>query len=434
MEIIPSPKSVRKSALTTVAAVILTTILVGSVVGGAGYVYSTQTGAIVAELKSDNSKLGSQVKSAQDESAKLNSQIVNIQDEGKNLKSLNDNLNSRIRASDEDNNRFKFQINDLNGRISDMSEKTAALSRSAVVSFEFVPQPERVKVDVSMGVKVRFLKFTTVDGINFNGAIWEPQNERPKLAFLLVHGLGANYTITFGSIPSVLASKGYAALSINTRAHDGDALKDNLNDNQKNLAAGVSILKNLGYDKLVLLGYSAGALHVIHYEAFARDPAVRAVVIGGAGANLPWLTKSLSEARDTRLYDRLYNTAKELIAQGKPTAMLPEQMPSTLGPLTISAISFMTYASPEGAVSTTLIRQIPVPILMIRNQSDSVVPHFDPQWLVGNATAPGSQVTSMKFVLLPDSKPPSRAGHQVRNFQGAFLNSILTWLDEIKLG
>ena len=50
--------------------------------------YSTQTDAIVAELKSDNSKLGSQVKSAQDESAKLNSQIVNIQDEGKNLSPL----------------------------------------------------------------------------------------------------------------------------------------------------------------------------------------------------------------------------------------------------------------------------------------------------------------------------------------------------------
>jgi septal ring factor EnvC (AmiA/AmiB activator) len=147
------PKSVRKSALTTVAAVILTTILVGSVVGGAGYVYSTQTDAIVAELKSGNSKLGTQVRNSQDESAKLNSQMKIVaddnnklksqlevaQDESGKLRSSIDQSNLHIKSVEEDNGRLRSQINDLNGKISQANEKIAALSISAPASFDFVP-------------------------------------------------------------------------------------------------------------------------------------------------------------------------------------------------------------------------------------------------------------------------------------------------------
>jgi pimeloyl-ACP methyl ester carboxylesterase len=426
--------SVRKSAISTISAVIITAVLIGSIVGGAGYVYSTQTDAIVSELKSESGKLGSQVRTVQDESAKLNSQVKIVTDDNNRLKSLSDNLNSKIKTSDEDNSRLRSQINDLNGKISDANEKIAALSKSAVASFEFIPQPENIKLTMPTGAKVRFLRFTDVDGFNSNGALWEPQDRKPTVAILLIHGNAANYTITFGSIPGVLASKGYAVLSINTRAHDGDAFRDNFDDNQKSLAAGVGILKSLGYNSVVLLGYSLGAEHVLAYEAFARNPAVKAIVIGGATANLPWLIRWWSESQNPGLYDRLYSLAKDYVAQGKSNNMLPERMPTPFGPVSLTAMNFMSYYSPESSsVSTTNIRRINVPVLIIRNQADSWFQSFEPQWIIGNATAPGSQVPSVKFIQLPDPSSPSRAGHQVRNFQDPFLNSVLSWLEEIRL-
>ncbi|MBI4258478.1 MAG: alpha/beta fold hydrolase [Thaumarchaeota archaeon] len=450
-------KSVRKSGISTVAAVIMTAILIGSVVGGAGYVYSTQTDAIVSELKSENSKLGTQVRTSQDETAKLNSRIISIQDEGRNLKShndqlnsqikivaddnnrlksLNDNLNSRIRASDEDSSRLRSQINDLNGRISEANEKIVALTRSAVASFEFIPQPQNIRVNISAGVKVRFLRFTTVDGVNLNGYLWEPQDRKPHVAMLIMHGTGSNYT-AIGQRLSIdaLASRGYAVLAINDRQWGPNRLKANFNDHPKDIAAGVSILKSLGYSNIILHGYSFGAENVAMYASVSRDTAIKGVILGGATANRPWKTKVLSEALKPGLYNRLYSAAKEFVAQGKPTAILPEKMPFVTAPTDVGAITFITAYSPESlAVTTTNIRRITVPILIIRAQDDSWVLPYEPLWIIGNATAPGSEVPNVKYIQLPSNKPPSPSGHTLVGHEQTYVNTVLAWLQEMKLG
>lgn len=42
-------------------------------------------------------------------------------------------------------------------------------------------------------------------------------------------------------------------------------------------------------------------------------------------------------------------------------------------------------------MTTTWIRQVPVPILMVRDEADALVMAQKTQWLLGNATAPGSR-------------------------------------------
>ncbi len=511
-------KPVGKSAITTLAAVIMTAILMGSIVGGAGYVYSTQRDTIAAELKSENGKLSTKVQTSQDETAKLNSGILTIQDDGKKLKSVNDQLssqikavaednnklkstlelsqadnnkltsqlgaakdqsvglkssidqlnlliknseadssrlksltdtlNSRIKTSDEDNALLRSQINDLNNRISDANEKIVALSRSAVATFAFIPKPNIVKVAVPAGVTVRFLKLTTVDGLNLNGALWEPQDKKPNVAILVVPGTGGNYTgpgqrpvVSF--VASGLASKGYAALVTDNRGSDQNVGKDNVYDIPKDLGAGVSILKSLGYSNIILLGISLGGQHVVHYETVARDPAVKALILSAAVTNNPWRTRdgisSYLKPADAGLYDRLYTSAKDMITQGKSYAILSEQMPFTPWVrsllIPVSAMNFISYYSPEGIVTTALIKQVPVPILMVRDQADAQHRSFEAQWLLGNATAPGSQVPSAKLVVLPNPDSPSAAAHTFdvgKNGQ-RFLDTVSAWLDELRL-
>ncbi|MBI4258194.1 MAG: DUF1749 domain-containing protein [Thaumarchaeota archaeon] len=442
--------------MSTIVAVIITAILIGSVVGGAGYVYSTQTDAIAAQLKSENSRLGSQVRTSQDETAKLSSQIVSIaddnnklksqlgaaQDESNKLKSSNDKLNSQIKVADDDNSKLKAQVSDLNKKVSEVNEKVVALQRSAIVSYEFIPQPDNIKqLTVPAGVKVRFLKFTTVDGLKLDGWLWEPQDKKANLAIMFVHGTGGNYTGSTtnpGAVPLLqiaLASKGYAALAINDRQWGPNSLKADFNDHPKDLAAGVSILKSLGYSNIILHGYSFGSENVVMYESVTRDPAIKAVILGGATANRPWKMKLLSEALSPGLYGRLYTTAKDFVAQGKPTAILPEKMPFVRAPVNVGALTFITAYSPESvAVSTTNIRRIPIPILIIRAQDDSWVLPFEPQWMVGNATAIGSEVPNVKFIQLPSDKALSPNGHTLIGHEQAYRNAVLAWLHEMKLG
>jgi len=110
MESKSSSKSVRKSAMSTIAGVILTAIMVGSVVSGASYFFvSNSSSSFTSELSASNSKVNSQIAAVQDDSSKLKSLLGFIQD---------------------DNGKAKTQINDLSKRISDLNDDNGKLKAS----------------------------------------------------------------------------------------------------------------------------------------------------------------------------------------------------------------------------------------------------------------------------------------------------------------
>ena len=72
---------------------------------------------------------------------------------------------------------------------------------------------------------VDLVNVTTSDGIRLDGAFLEPKDAlQPEAAIdavLLIHGSSANfYTASTLGMAEDLSSKGYAALSMNTAAHD----------------------------------------------------------------------------------------------------------------------------------------------------------------------------------------------------------------------
>jgi hypothetical protein len=96
----------------------------------------------------------------------------------------------------------------------------------------------------------------------------------------------------------------------------------------------------------------------------------------------------------------------------------------------ITGQHFLTYRWDRTSVAdgTFWIHRIPRPILLVRDQSDGVVQPFEPYMLLSAAHSEGSMVTSVDFVVLPDSKPVSLNGHYFQGNEQPLTDLIGKWL------
>jgi hypothetical protein len=115
---------------------------------------------------------------------------------------------------------------------------------------------------------------------------------------------------------------------------------------------------------------------------------------------------------------------------------LPVKMHTYTGQdVPITGQHFLTYRWEQTSVAdgTFWIRRIPQPILMVRDQADGVIQPFEPYMLLSAAHAEGSLVSSIQYIILPDSKPPSLQGHSFVGNTPALIDTVAGWLAELHL-
>jgi len=76
------------------------------------------------------------------------------------------------------------------------------------------------------------------------------------------------------------------------------------------------------------------------------------------------------------------------------------------------------------------ISRIPRPILILRDEADGVVLPFEPYMLLSAAHAEESLIPSIKYVLVPNRRPPSREGHQFADNADVLIDAVADWLAE----
>lgn len=109
---------------------------------------------------------------------------------------------------------------------------------------------------------LKWIKVSTSDGVTLDGALYEPNLNSAKPAFLIVHGIRWNYR----SGPSRwmapnLAELGYPCLSLNLRDHDSEAPKG-LVGAVEDLDAGTRFLL-AGGREVVILAHGYGCVKAI---------------------------------------------------------------------------------------------------------------------------------------------------------------------------
>jgi hypothetical protein len=127
----------------------------------------------------------------------------------------------------------------------------------------------------------------------------------------------------------------------------------------------------------------------------------------------------------------LANASLGALRDGKAAEILPIKMRWLGGVETpVTAQHFLTYRDEQmsAADGTYWIGRIPRPILIVRDQADGVVLPFEPYMLLSAARAEGSLVPSIKYVLLPNHRSPSREGHQFADNEEPLIDAVSAWL------
>jgi pimeloyl-ACP methyl ester carboxylesterase len=316
---------------------------------------------------------------------------------------------------------------------------------AASIEYDFAAHPTGLSSDFDEreGTSLRFLAIKAIDGFQVDAALWQPSNKQPADTTLLVmvHGSGGSYREAPQSgLGPRLSAKGYASLAINTRQHDDKINTDNFLDLRRDIDAAVQVGRALGYKTVVLQGHSLGNIQVQFYAATNWDHDIKAVLLLGAFANLPWKSRNIL-VQDEERFRQLVAASMKSLREGTLDRIMPVKMrfstpvSSALAEAPMTGQHFLTYRWEKTSVAdgTFWIHRIPTPILMIRDQSDGGVAPFEPYMLLSAAHSDGSLVNKIDYVLLPDSKPVSLKGHYFDGNEQPLADVIVNWLADLHL-
>jgi pimeloyl-ACP methyl ester carboxylesterase len=308
---------------------------------------------------------------------------------------------------------------------------------AASITYEETPRPEGLPNDLQPlpDVRLRFLSFSAIDGSKVAAALWQPLAKPAASTTLLVqvHGSGGNLaSVQLRATARALSAQGFAALSISTRQHDEHVNTDNFFEIRRDIEAAIATAKALGYRAIVLQGHSLGTAQVAFYAATDWDPAIKGVILTGAIARLAWKARHIL-IQDEDTYRALAQAARDALRAGRPEARLPMPMRWIGGQQApVTGQHFLTYRDEAASAAdmTLWIARIPRPILLVRDAADSVVLPFEPYMLLSAARTEGSLVPEIRYVLLPNPRPPSIEGHIFTDNTGPLAEAIASWLAE----
>ncbi|WP_043830102.1 alpha/beta hydrolase [Muricoccus aerilatus] len=320
------------------------------------------------------------------------------------------------------------------------SPARAAEVVAARIAYEEVARPAGLPetFQPAEAATLRFLVITAIDGNRVDAALWEPRNRPPAETTLVVavHGSGDNFAhAPADALGRGLSAGGRAVLSISTRQHDDRVNTENFFDVRRDIEAAVMTARSLGYGRLVLSGHSLGNIQVQFYAATDWSSDIRGVVLLGPFANLPWKTRNIL-MQDEPAYRRLNEAARAMLRDGRLAERLPEPMGFYTGQrVPVTAQHFLTYRSDavSAADGTFWIRRIPKPVLIMRDAADAVIQPFEPHMLLSAANAEGSLTQGARYVLLPNDRPPSLAGHYFPDTADKLVETLGAWLAERQL-
>ena len=311
---------------------------------------------------------------------------------------------------------------------------------AATIEYEAVTRPTGLPEEFQPhgDVSLQFLALKALDGFRVEAALWEPprKTRSDTTLIVMVHGSGGSYQRgpTF-SLARGLSPNGYAALAINTRQHDSRVNTDNFFDIRRDIEAALMTARSLGYRRIVLLGHSLGNIQVQYYAATDWSPDIKAVILTGAFAKLPSKSRTML-IQDENRYRALASAALSSLRNGTRENSLPLMMRYWRGQeVPVTAQHFLTYRLEQTSVAdgTYWIRRVPRPILIVRDESDGIVLPFEPHMLLASANDEYSLTTNIKFVLLPDDRPPGFDGHMFLGNEKRLDDTVATWLADQQL-
>jgi pimeloyl-ACP methyl ester carboxylesterase len=311
---------------------------------------------------------------------------------------------------------------------------------AASIQYDFTQAPAGLSADFAPhdGVSLHYLAIKAIDQFQVDAALWQPDRKPvgDTTLVVMVHGSGDSYQKPPQSaLGARLAAKGYAVLAISTRQHDAAINTDNFFDVRNDIDAAVRTGRALGYKTIVLQGHSLGNIQVQYYAATTWDRDIKAMMLLGPFGNLPWKTRAILVQNEDS-FKNLTEAAMKSLRDGTLDKVLPLKMHYFTGQdVPVTGEHFLTYRWSDTSVAdgTFWIHRIPLPILLVRDQSDGVIQPFEPYQLLAAAHSEGSLTPAIEYVILPDNKPVGLKGHFFEGNEQPLADAIAKWLADRQL-
>ena len=194
---------------------------------------------------------------------------------------------------------------------------------------------------------------STDDIVNAGMVFAPPKSQAKPIAIIWLHGWGVNfYSPTYVMIGRALAERGLTTISVNTRMHDlgtvaghrfgkrlrGGAYWGVTSEGSLDLAAWVTFAAGQGFERVVLVGHSAGWSAVAAYQIQSHDPRVAGMVLASGAVQVQ------RPERDAALMAQ----ATRLVEAGDGDDLI--RLPNKSFPSYMSAATFLDLASVPPAV------------------------------------------------------------------------------------
>jgi pimeloyl-ACP methyl ester carboxylesterase len=267
----------------------------------------------------------------------------------------------------------------------------------------------------------------------------EMQGSEKEPIVVHIHGFLGNFLD--GSqrfLPPILARAGFSSISVNTRMANfglffGYGLLD---DTIPQIDRVVIYLKELGYTKIILSGYSLGTSIVLRYASIRNDPSIYPSLKGVVSLATPYSMPNSIRRRWDRwgskpAYQQVYEEAKEIL---KPdpyhstedrTILIYRARGDSYRPEHTEIYTYKTWwflAGPEAETAQAYkkMERIKIPILLIQGWYDDVVNPQECYDLARVALNAGNEDVSALYV---------NAGHTFEGKEEELGDIIIRWLN-----
>ena len=222
-----------------------------------------------------------------------------------------------------------------------------------------------------MNYQTQIHTFKTADNERLHGALLTPPDGASDLGLIFVHGVAMNFYLPpLFSFGQELAQRGYHSFVINTRGHDwivragnlqkfGGSAYENLVDCVADLDAAIAFLKQLGYQRFILIGHSLGAIKSIIYQGTQRRSDIASIV----SCSAPKQFYSERVERQPK-FRELIATAEQMVEDGKSEELM--MVPVGVNPGLFTARTHLDkYGKDDGNDCRPHAKNVGCPVLAI---------------------------------------------------------------------
>lgn len=290
----------------------------------------------------------------------------------------------------------------------------------------------------------KHIEFKASDGFEMDGLLLpRDSNSQEELLHtpivMIVHGELGHFlsNITPRLLPSYLFDNGISSFAVNTRMANigqktGQAIVD---DAIMDIEAAVDLLKDMGFQRIYILGYSLGSNLAVYYASECPNPSVKGIMLEGCTYSLPDSHKKrLNKWGSIPSYDQIYEKAKEILSPDPYTSLndtilvVSRAWGPTLKPGHFGIFTYRTWWFMKGPEATKtkaykLISKVKMPILFLRGANDRLIENRETTELADIANKAGNFDVTIKYI--PDAR------HDCMENPGSTTREIVGWISSV---